>query len=147
MDPSSGRPGDGTLHPGHGARGRFRRPAVGTATTVCDVAAARPPSSSCVSSLEDDRRPLFMHTPDLHGIPAVSIRNAHRSFGDPPVLTGVDFAVAPGRCGAVVGANGAGKSTLLRCVVGADRLDEGAIDIAARPWTRPPGPSGATSPR
>ncbi len=46
-------------------------------------------------SLEDDRRPLFMHTPDLHGVPAVSIRNAHRSFGDPPVLTGVDFAVAP----------------------------------------------------
>ena len=70
-----------------------------------------------------------MHTPDLHGVPAVSIRNAHRRFGDVTVLAGVGFDVAVGRCCAVVGANGAGKSTLLRCVVGADRLDDGAIEI------------------
>ena len=74
-----------------------------------------------------------MPIPDSHGVPAVSIRNAHRSFGDLPVLTGVDFDVAPGRCCAVVGANGAGKSTLLRCVVGADRLDAGVIDIDGTP--------------
>ncbi|APE12801.1 ABC transporter ATP-binding protein (plasmid) [Rhodococcus sp. 2G] len=74
-----------------------------------------------------------MPIPDSHGVPAVSIRNAHRWFGDLPVLTGVDFDVASGRCCAVVGANGAGKSTLLRCVVGADRLDAGVIDIDGTP--------------
>lgn len=74
-----------------------------------------------------------MPIPDSRGVPAVSIRNAHRWFGDLPVLTGVDFDVAPGRCCAVVGANGAGKSTLLRCVVGVDRLDAGVIDIDGTP--------------
>ncbi|MFZ2528734.1 MAG: ABC transporter ATP-binding protein [Rhodococcus sp. (in: high G+C Gram-positive bacteria)] len=74
-----------------------------------------------------------MHAPDTHGAPAVAIRNAHRSFGELTVLAGVEFDVATGRCCAVVGANGAGKSTLLKCVVGADRLDHGVIEIGGTP--------------
>ena len=74
-----------------------------------------------------------MSDPYPHGTPAVSVRNAHRSFGDLTVFTGVDIDVAPGRCCAVVGANGTGKSTLLGCVVGVDRLDEGVVEIDGVP--------------
>lgn len=68
-----------------------------------------------------------------HGTPAVSVRNAHRSFGDLTVFRAVSFDLAAGRCCAVVGANGTGKSTLLRCVVGSDRLDEGSVEIDGMP--------------
>ncbi|MCD5420548.1 ABC transporter ATP-binding protein [Rhodococcus pyridinivorans] len=74
-----------------------------------------------------------MFDPYPHGTPAVSVRNAHRSFGDLTVFTGVNVDVAPGRCCAVIGANGTGKSTLLGCVVGVDRLDEGVVEIHGVP--------------
>ncbi|MFX1758088.1 ABC transporter ATP-binding protein [Rhodococcus sp. As11] len=74
-----------------------------------------------------------MSDPIRCGTPAVSVRNAHRSFGDLTVFTGVNIDLAPGRCCAVIGANGSGKSTLLRCIVGADRLDEGVVEIDGVP--------------
>ncbi|MEI4484933.1 metal ABC transporter ATP-binding protein [Frigidibacter sp. MR17.14] len=47
--------------------------------------------------------------------------------GGDPVLTGVDFAIAPGEIVTVIGPNGSGKSTLLRALIGLIRPDAGAI--------------------
>jgi heme ABC exporter ATP-binding subunit CcmA len=50
-----------------------------------------------------------------------------RRFGAHVVLAGVSFELAAGDGLALVGPNGSGKTTLLRCVVGADRPDEGRV--------------------
>jgi macrolide transport system ATP-binding/permease protein len=53
-----------------------------------------------------------------------------RTFGDRPVLDGLDFVAKPGTPVGVVGENGVGKSTLLRLLAGTDEPDAGAV---ARP--------------
>ena len=47
--------------------------------------------------------------------------------GARPVLSGLHFAVAPGRCLQVLGANGSGKTTLLRALCGLLEIDGGAF--------------------
>ncbi|GAB7037413.1 MULTISPECIES: ABC transporter ATP-binding protein [Catenuloplanes] len=73
---------------------------------------------------------------------ALDVRGLRRSFGDLLVLDDVSFTVAAGQAGVVTGPNGSGKTTLLRCVVGAERPDDGEVRSAGRrldeadPWTR-----------
>jgi ABC-2 type transport system ATP-binding protein len=73
---------------------------------------------------------------------ALNVRGLRRSFGDLVVLDDVSFTVEAGQAGVVVGPNGSGKTTLLRCVVGAERPDDGEITSEGRrldeadPWTR-----------
>ncbi|GAA1859464.1 ATP-binding cassette domain-containing protein [Asanoa iriomotensis] len=63
---------------------------------------------------------------------ALSVEGLTRRFGNLVVLDGVSFTVEPGQVGAVLGANGSGKTTLLRCVVGAERPDEGVVTVGGR---------------
>jgi ABC-type multidrug transport system ATPase subunit len=56
-----------------------------------------------------------------------------RRFGDRVLFSGIELSLGPGEAAAVVGPNGAGKSTLLRCVVGADRPDEGSVLLDGEP--------------
>ena len=51
----------------------------------------------------------------------LQIEGLRKSFGDTPVLKGVDLAVAPEELVFVIGPSGSGKSTLLRCC---NRLEE-----------------------
>ena len=73
---------------------------------------------------------------------ALTVRGLSRSFGELLVLDNVSFSVAPGQIAVVLGPNGCGKTTLLRCVVGADRADDGEVRSGGRrlsetdPWTR-----------
>ncbi|WP_033340630.1 ABC transporter ATP-binding protein [Catenuloplanes japonicus] len=73
---------------------------------------------------------------------ALNVRGLRRSFGDLVVLDDVSFVIEAGQAGVVVGPNGSGKTTLLRCVVGAERPDDGEITSKGRkldeadPWTR-----------
>ncbi|GGM32295.1 ABC transporter ATP-binding protein [Micromonospora yangpuensis] len=78
----------------------------------------------------------------MAAVDALTVRGLSRSFGDLVVLDQVSFTVAPGRIAVVVGPNGSGKTTLLRCVVGADRPDDGEVLVDGRrayetdPWVR-----------
>lgn len=76
--------------------------------------------------------------------PVVELVNSRlRLRGRPPVLSGVDFAVAEGRAVALLGRNGSGKTTLLRllsgglrCVSGSLRLDGTEVAYDRKGLTR-----------
>jgi ATP-binding cassette subfamily F protein uup len=57
--------------------------------------------------------------------PLLSLRNVSLTFGGPPLLAAVDFAVGEGDRLALVGRNGSGKSTLLKIVAGQIETDRG----------------------
>ncbi len=69
--------------------------------------------------------------------PAIRVRGLTKSFGDTPVLTGVDLTVAEGSIVALLGANGAGKTTLVKILatlLGADggTATVGGFDVSAQ---------------
>lgn len=59
----------------------------------------------------------------------IKIEGLKKSYGDKPVLQGVDLAVKSGEFLVVLGPSGAGKSTMLRCINGLTTPDDGRIDI------------------
>lgn len=59
---------------------------------------------------------------------AVIVEQLSRRFNcGPPVLDGLDLAIAPGEFVALLGHSGSGKSTLLRTLAGLDPVTEGAV--------------------
>jgi len=52
-----------------------------------------------------------------------------RAFGPTTIFDKFNLEVRAGEAIALTGRNGAGKSTLLRCLVGADRADDGTISV------------------
>jgi sulfonate transport system ATP-binding protein len=63
---------------------------------------------------------------------AVATSGLSRSFGDRPVLDGVDLAIAPGEFVALLGRSGTGKTTLLRILDGLDPGYEGDVLVPQR---------------
>jgi manganese/zinc/iron transport system ATP- binding protein len=55
------------------------------------------------------------------------------SYGQRPVVVGVDFVVEPGSMTAIVGPNGAGKSTLIKAALGIVPRISGEITVFGRP--------------
>ncbi len=70
---------------------------------------------------------MSVRLPDWSTVQTLAVRSLTRRFGELVVLDDVTFALDAGQLAAVVGPNGSGKTTLLRCVVGADRPDEGEV--------------------
>ena len=59
-----------------------------------------------------------------------------KSFGDVPVLSGVDLSIAEGEFVTLVGPSGCGKSTLLRILAGLESADTGRVIIGGQDMTR-----------
>ena len=59
----------------------------------------------------------------------LKVAGLRRAFGPNTIFDGFNLEVRTGEAIALTGRNGAGKSTLLRCLVGADRPDDGTITV------------------
>lgn len=59
----------------------------------------------------------------------ISIENVHKSYGDNPVLRGVNMTVNKGEVACLIGASGSGKSTLLLCINALEPIQKGRIVI------------------
>ena len=81
----------------------------------------------------------------MNGLP-IRIESLDVSYGDVPVLHGIDLAVAPGEFIALLGASGCGKTTLLRALAGFIPVAAGRIEVGGEPVGRCCAPSRASSP-
>jgi ABC-type multidrug transport system ATPase subunit len=61
--------------------------------------------------------------------PAISIRGAHKRYGDITAVDGLDLEVPAGVCFGLLGPNGAGKSTTMRLLTAQSLADEGDISV------------------
>ncbi|MFJ4683568.1 amino acid ABC transporter ATP-binding protein [Streptomyces sp. NPDC091377] len=67
----------------------------------------------------------------------IAVRALHKSFGDTPVLRGVDLDIAQGEVVCVIGPSGSGKSTLLRCVNLLEEPSAGQVFVGGTELTDP----------
>jgi len=67
----------------------------------------------------------------------VSARGLSLGYGGPPVLSGVDFEVAPGTRIGLLGPNGGGKTTLFRALLGELKPVSGSLEVATTSATVP----------
>jgi nitrate/nitrite transport system ATP-binding protein len=59
----------------------------------------------------------------------LEIKNVTKSFGGPPVLSGVNLAIERGEFVAIVGYSGSGKTTLISLIAGLTRPDAGTVKL------------------
>jgi polar amino acid transport system ATP-binding protein len=67
----------------------------------------------------------------------VEVRGVTKSFGDTPVLRGIDLVVREHEAVALIGASGSGKSTLLRCIDLLEPIDDGDVLLDGEVVTDP----------
>jgi polar amino acid transport system ATP-binding protein len=70
-------------------------------------------------------------------VPALEIKDLHKSFGNAQVLRGIDLSVAPHEVICLIGASGSGKSTLLRTVNLLEPVSKGDIWLSGQRITAP----------
>jgi multiple sugar transport system ATP-binding protein len=63
---------------------------------------------------------------------AITLEGVHKSYGNVPVVHGVDIEIADGEFVVLVGPSGCGKSTLLRMVAGLETITDGTLRIDGR---------------
>ena len=71
------------------------------------------------------------------GATAIRVEGLRKSFGDVPVLNGIDLTVASHEVVCLIGASGSGKSTLLRCLNLLEPISEGRITLWGQDITAP----------
>jgi polar amino acid transport system ATP-binding protein len=62
-------------------------------------------------------------------LPAISVRNLVKRFGQTPVLQDIDLDIPEGKVSCLIGPSGSGKSTLLRCLAFLEEASEGMITV------------------
>lgn len=60
----------------------------------------------------------------------LKIEQLKKSFGDKPILNGIDLELSQGEVVVILGPSGCGKSTLLRCINGLEQIQGGSISLA-----------------
>ena len=65
----------------------------------------------------------------------IEVEDLKMSFGGRKVLQGVSFRVTQGQICVVLGRSGSGKSTIVRCLVGADRPEDGRVRLFGKDIT------------
>lgn len=63
------------------------------------------------------------------------VEKLKKAYGPATIVEGFDLTVHAGEAVALTGRNGSGKSTVLRCIVGADRPDEGTVTVCGTRMT------------
>jgi ABC-2 type transport system ATP-binding protein len=63
----------------------------------------------------------------------LKVSGLRRAFGPNTIFDKFSLEVRAGDAVALTGRNGSGKSTLLRCIVGADRPDDGTVEVLGNP--------------
>ena len=66
---------------------------------------------------------------DANSIPAVTMTNVSKSFGDFKALHDINLTVMNGEKVVVCGPSGSGKSTLVRCINGLESHENGSINV------------------
>jgi ABC-2 type transport system ATP-binding protein len=67
--------------------------------------------------------------------PIIEVRGLSKQFGATPVLSTLDWQVAPGQVVGLLGRNGGGKSTLLECLLDLKAADSGSVHLFGEPAT------------
>jgi len=62
-------------------------------------------------------------------IPPLTVIDLHKSYGDFPVLRGLDLIIQPNAIMGLVGLNGSGKTTTIECLLGLQRFNSGSVNI------------------
>lgn len=82
----------------------------------------------------------------MGSIPAVSVLDLHKRFGDTEILKGVSLVAQDHDVITVIGSSGSGKSTLLRCINFLEIPDRGEIRIRDELLTTVTGKDGQVRP-
>ena len=67
----------------------------------------------------------------------LDLQGVTKSFGDTPVIRGIDLAIEEGSLTCLIGASGSGKSTLLRIMNLLEPIDEGAVLLDGQDISQP----------
>jgi sulfonate transport system ATP-binding protein len=78
---------------------------------------------------DDADRDTPAHRPEPLGAGPIAVhaRDVRKTFGDRPVLAGVDLEIRRGEFVALLGTSGTGKTTLLRILAGLEIADQGLV--------------------
>jgi len=67
-------------------------------------------------------------------VPALLVRNLHKSFKDVKAVDGLDLEVRAGECFGLLGPNGAGKTTTIEICEGLTTADSGDVQVLGMRW-------------
>src|SRR5690606_35838919 len=85
---------------------------------------------------DGDRSGRYVRISPMAKRPTVlKVSGLKRAYGPNTILDRFSIEVHGGEAVALTGRNGSGKSTPLRCLVGADRPDEGTIEVDGTPMS------------